>query len=155
MYLFINIIGDILIQQNFANALRLHCLINKNAFYIFTIHSDKALYLIIIFIDIDGCLQPPKIIELPDWLSSVFVFQKITLKCLTANPLSQIVTANPRLQPDTHFAVDMSPHKKAELFQKSGFKSKLPKKPGNMPLFSLYLSFLDSKQTVSTWHDSS
>lgn len=46
-----------IIQQNFSNALRLHCLRNKNAFYIFTIHSDKALYLIIIFINIDGCLQ--------------------------------------------------------------------------------------------------
>ena len=26
-----------------------------------------------------------------------------------------------------------------------------PKKPGNTPLFSLYLSFLDSRHTVSTW----
>lgn len=53
---------------------------------------------------------------------------------LPSNPLPQIVTSNPRLQPDTHFAVDMFPYKKIELFQKSGF----------------YLSSLDSKQTVST-----
>ena len=49
---------------------------------------------------------------------------------LPSNPLPQIVTSNPRLQPDTHFAVDMFPYKKTGLFQKSGFKSKLPKKPG-------------------------
>ena len=63
-----------------------------------------------------------------------FRFLKITPKCLTSNPLSQIVTSNPRLQPDTHFAVDMFPYKKTELFQKSGFKSKPPKKLGNTPL---------------------
>ena len=28
---------------------------------------------------------------------------------LPSNPLPQIVTSNPRLQPDTHFAVDMFP----------------------------------------------
>ena len=60
------------------------------------------------------------------------------------------MTSNPRLQPDTHFAADMSPYKKTELFQKSGFKSKLPKKPGNTPLSGTYLSFLDIKTTVST-----
>ncbi len=81
---------------------------------------------------------------------SPFHFPKITPKCLTSNPLPQIVTSNPRLQPDTHFAVDMFPYKKTELFQKSGFKSKPPKKPGNTSLFSLYLSFLDIKTTVST-----
>ena len=48
---------------------------------------------------------------------------------LPSNPLPQIVTSNPRLQPDTHFAVDTFPYKKTELFQKSGFKSKPPKKP--------------------------
>ena len=53
---------------------------------------------------------------------------------MTSNPLSQIVTSNPRSQPDTHFAVDMFPHKITELFQKSGFKFKPPKKPGNTPL---------------------
>ena len=63
-----------------------------------------------------------------------FHFPKIIPKCLTSNPLSQIVTSNPRLQPDTHFAVDMFPYKKTKLFQKSGFKSQLPKKPGNTPL---------------------
>ena len=47
-----------------------------------------------------------------------------------SNPLSQIVTTNPGLQPDTHFAADMFPYKKTELFQKSGFKSKPPKKLG-------------------------
>ena len=55
-------------------------------------------------------------------------------KRLISNPLSQIVTSNPRSQPDTHFAVDIFPYKKTELFQKSGFKSKPPKKPGNTPL---------------------
>ena len=63
-----------------------------------------------------------------------FRFPKITPKCLTSNPLPQIVTSNPRLQPDIHFAVDMFPYKKTELFQKSGFKSKPPKKLGNTPL---------------------
>ena len=84
---------------------------------------------------------------------SPFRFPKIIPKCLTSNPLSQIATSNPRLQPDTHFAVDMFPYKKTELFQKSGFKSKPPKKPGNTPLSGTYLSFLDIKTTVSTWHN--
>ena len=79
-----------------------------------------------------------------------FHFPKIIPKCLTSNPLPQIVTSNPRLQPDTHFAVDMFPYKKTELFQKSGFKSKPPKKPRNTPLFGLYLSFLDINTTVSS-----
>ena len=82
---------------------------------------------------------------------TLFHFPKIIQKCPTSNPLSQIATSNPRLQPDTDFAVDMFPYKKTELFQKSGLKSKPPKKPGNTPLFSLYLSFLDIKTTVSTW----
>ena len=80
----------------------------------------------------------------------LFHFPKIIPKCLTSNPLSQIVTSNPRLQPDTHFAVDMFPYKKTRLFQKSGFRSKPPKKPGNTPLSGTYLSFLDIKTTVST-----
>ena len=42
----------------------------------------------------------------------LFHFPKIISKCLTSNP---------RLQPDTYFAVDMFPYKKTELFQKSGF----------------------------------
>ena len=42
--------------------------------------------------------------------------------------------SNPRLQPDTHFAVDMFPYKTTELFQELGFYSQLPKKPGNTPL---------------------
>ena len=70
-------------------------------------------------------------IELPDWLSALFVFQKFVPICLTSNPLSQIVTSNLRLQPDIHFAVDKFQYKKTEFFQKSGFKSKPPKKPGN------------------------
>ena len=69
---------------------------------------------------------------------------------LPSNPLPQIVTSNPRLQPDTHFAVDMFPYKTTELFQESGFKSKPPKKPGNTTLSGLYLSFLDINTTVST-----
>ena len=62
---------------------------------------------------------------------SHFHFHKITPKYLTSNPLSQIMTSNPRLQPDTLFAVDIFPYKKTELSQKSSFKSKPPKKPGN------------------------
>ena len=58
---------------------------------------------------------------------TLFHFPKIIPKCLTSNPLSQIVTSNPRLQADTYFTVDMFPYKKTELFQKSGFKSKLRK----------------------------
>ena len=68
---------------------------------------------------------------------------------LPSNPLPQIVTSNPRLQPDTHFAVDMFPYKTTELFQELGFYSQLPKKPGNTPLSGTYLSFLDIKTTVS------
>ena len=82
---------------------------------------------------------------------TLFHFPKIIPKCLTSNPLPQIVTSNPRLQPDIHFAVDMFPYKKTELLQKSGFKSQPPKKPGNTPLSGTYLSFLDIKTTVSTW----
>ena len=69
---------------------------------------------------------------------------------LPSNPLPQIVTSNPRLQPDTHFAVDMFPYKTTELFQELGFYSQLPKKPGNTPLSGIYLSFLDINTTVST-----
>ena len=36
---------------------------------------------------------------------------------LPSNPLPQIVTSNPRLQPDTHFAVDMFPYKKPSFFK--------------------------------------
>ena len=71
---------------------------------------------------------------------------------LPSNPLPQIVTSNPRLQPDTHFAVDMFPYKKTELFQKSGFKSKPPKKPGNTPLSGTWFYFLDIKTTESHCH---
>lgn len=69
---------------------------------------------------------------------------------LPSNPLPQIVTSNPRLQPDTHFAVDMFPYKTTELFQELGFYSQLPKKPGNTPLSDFYLSFPDINTTVST-----
>ena len=66
---------------------------------------------------------------------SPFRFSKISPKSLTSNPLSQIATSNLRLQPDTHFAVDMFPYKKTELFQMSGLTSQLPKKPGNLCFF--------------------
>ena len=79
---------------------------------------------------------------------SPFRFPKISPKCLTSNPLSQIATSNPRSQPDTDFALDMFPYKKTKLFQKSGFKSKPPKKPGNTPLSGFYLSFLAINTTV-------
>ena len=79
-----------------------------------------------------------------------FHYTDFTPKCLTSNPLPQIVTSNPRSQPDTHFAVDMFPYKKTELFRQFGFKSKPPKKPGNTPLSGTYLPFLDIKTTVST-----
>ena len=81
---------------------------------------------------------------------SPFRFSKISPKYLTSNPLPQIVASNPRLQPDTDFAIDMFPYKITELCQKYGFKSKPPKKPGNTPLSGTYLSFLDIKTTVST-----
>nr|DAV57820.1 MAG TPA: hypothetical protein [Caudoviricetes sp.] len=84
-----------------------------------------------------------------------FHFPKIIPKCLTSNPLPQIVTSNPRLQSDTHFTVDMFPYKKTELFQELGSKSQLPKKPGNTLLSVLYLSFLDIKTTHSTCNDTS
>ena len=60
------------------------------------------------------------------------------------------MTSNPRLQPDTDFAVDMFPYKKTGPFQMSGLTSQLPKKLGNTPLSGTYLSFLDIKTTVST-----
>ena len=69
---------------------------------------------------------------------------------LPSNPLPQIVTSNPRLQPDTDFAVDMFPYKTTELFQELGFYSQLPKKPGNTPLSGTWFYFLDIKTTVST-----
>ena len=67
---------------------------------------------------------------------------------LPSNPLPQIVTSNPRLQPDTHFAVDMFPYKKTGLFQKSGFKSKPPKKPG-IYVFNLSYATLDALRKQS------
>lgn len=84
---------------------------------------------------------------------SPFCFPKFIPKSVTSNPLSQIATSNPGLQPDTHFAADMFPYKKTELFQELGFYSQLPKKPGNTPLSGSYLSFLDIKTTVSTCHE--
>ena len=81
---------------------------------------------------------------------TLFHFPKIIPKCLTSNPLPQIVTSNPRLQPDIHFAVDMFPYKTTEPFQKLDFKSQLPKKPGNTSFSDTYLSFLDINTTVST-----
>ena len=121
------------------------CLTHKNLQY-FVIQLSSTCF----FLDVYSTAC-----NLPKWSScrigcQPFYFLKITPKCLTSNPLSQIVTSNPRLQPDTHFAVDMFPYKKTELFQKAGFKSKPPKKPGNTPLSGPYLSFLDIKTTVST-----
>ena len=73
-----------------------------------------------------------------------FRFSKISPKSLTSNP---------RLQPDTHFAVDMFPYKKTELFRRLGFTSQLPKKPGNTPLSGTWFYFLDINTTVSTCVD--
>ena len=42
------------------------------------------------------------------------------------------MTSNPRLQTDTHFAANMFPYKITGPLQESSFKSKLPKKPGNL-----------------------
>ena len=47
----------------------------------------------------------------------------------------------------------MFPYKKTELSARLLWCYQSRKKPGNTPLFSLYLSFLDSKQTVSTWDE--
>ena len=81
---------------------------------------------------------------------SPFRFPKFIPKSVTSNPLSQILTSNPRSQPDTDFAVDMFPYKKTGAFQMSGLTSQLPKKPGNTPLSGTYLSFLDINTTHST-----
>ena len=63
---------------------------------------------------------------------------------LPSNPLPQIVTSNPRLQPDTHFAVDMFPYKTTELFQELGFYSQLPKSPEIRRFLALDFIFLTS-----------
>ena len=65
-------------------------------------------------------------------------------------PLSQIATSNPRLQPDTDFAVGMFPYNKTELFQRLGFTYQLPKKPGNTPLSGTWFYLRDINTTVST-----
>ena len=92
-------------------------------------------------------------VELPDWLSPFFIFQKSSqnawhlIHCLKSWHLI-------RGHNLTHIcAVDMFPYKTTEPFQRSGFKSQLPKKPGNTPLSGTYLSFLDIKTTVSTCVD--
>ena len=79
---------------------------------------------------------------------------------LTTISVPQPMTPNPQRKPYHSFSgplkiclMDMFPYKKTELFQKSDFKSKPPKEPGNTPLSGFYLSFLDIKTTVSTWHD--
>ena len=64
---------------------------------------------------------------------------------LPSNPLPQIVTSNPRLQPDTHFAVDMFPYKTTELFQELGFYSQLPKSPEIRRFLALDFIFLTSR----------
>lgn len=84
----------------------------------------------------------------PNSRATLFPSSYVTIK--STLPLSQIVTYNPRSQPDTDFAVDMFPYKKTGAFQMSGLTSQLPKKPGNTPLSGTYLSFLDIKTTVST-----
>lgn len=66
---------------------------------------------------------------------------------LPSNPLPQIVTSNPRLQPDTHFAVDMFPYKTTELFRQLETNSQLPKKLENISYF--VLTFLSSPNNKS------
>ena len=75
---------------------------------------------------------------------SPFRFPKIIPKCLTSNPLSQIVTSNPRLQPDTHFAVDMFPYKKTELFRNLASNPNLRKSPEIGHFLALIYLFLAS-----------
>ena len=84
-----------------------------------------------------------------EFVVGYFHFSKTTPKSLTSNPITQFALSNPRSQPDTHFAVDMFPYKKTESFQRSGFQSQLPKKPGNTPLSGCYLSFRDKVQGSS------
>lgn len=84
----------------------------------------------------------PSLLLSIEWLElRSALLSKSLLQPMTSNPPSQIATSNPRLQADTHFAVDMFPYKTTELFQKSGFRSKPPWKLGNIPLFGTYLSF--------------
>ena len=94
-------------------------------------------------------------IELPDLLSTFFLFQKSL-----QNPWHLIHSLNLRYQIRGHnlthiFAVDMFPYKITEPFQWLGFTSQLPKKPGNTPLFCFYSSFLDINTTHSTCNDTS
>ena len=143
MYLFINIIGDIL--QGILCHRLFHCHLRFRQ-WLFHGLSDKKIWPVYFFdIHLKAVCSLYPLHNSAEFCQCPATALPQKQKCLTSNPLSQIVTANPRLQLDTHFAVDMFPYKKAEL----------PKKPRNTPLFSLYLSFLDSKQTVSTWHDSS
>ena len=72
--------------------------------------------------------------------------------------LPQPMTSNPQRKPYHSFSgplkiclMDMSPYKKTELFARLLWWCSPRKKPRNTPLFGSYLSFLDSKQTVSTW----
>ena len=60
---------------------------------------------------------------------TLFHFPKIIPKCLTSNPLSQIVTSNSRLQPDIHLAVDMFPYKKTSFFRSLASNPNLRKSP--------------------------
>ena len=77
---------------------------------------------------------------------------------LKSNPLSQIVTSNPSLQPDTHFAVDMFPYKRTSFFRSPASNPKLRKSPeirrflelDFISLTSVLLSQLDFDCTTPT-----
>ena len=63
---------------------------------------------------------------------------------LKSNPLSQIVTSNPSLQPDTHFAVDMFPYKRTSFFRSPASNPKLRKSPEIRRFLELDFIFLTS-----------
>ena len=75
---------------------------------------------------------------------SPFRFPKFIPKSVTSNPLSQIVTSNPRSQPDTDFAVDMFPYKKTELFRSLASDPNLRKSPEIRRFLALIYLFLTS-----------
>ena len=60
---------------------------------------------------------------------TLFHFPIIIPKCLTSNPLPQIVTSNPRLQTDTYFAVDIFHIRKPSFFRSLASNPNFRKSP--------------------------
>lgn len=96
------------------------------------------------------CLQPPQMVELPDWLSTLSVFQKSAqnpwhlIHCLKSRHLIRGYNL-------THILPWICFHiRKPSFFRSLASDPNLRKRPGNTPLSGTYLSFLDIKTTVST-----